>query len=88
MNLSRQGTLCLKNYKTLNKPNPGYMNDIFKLNTDCVPPTIPYHLYFLRISEVWSMFITGQWGEFRVKNATFMLTSVCNFQSMKSPAFY
>ena len=35
MNLRRQRTLCIKIYKTLNKLNPGYMNDIFKLrNTD------------------------------------------------------
>ena len=31
MNLSRQRTLCIEFYKTLNKFNPGYMNDIFKL---------------------------------------------------------
>ena len=35
MNLRRQRTLCIEIYKTLNKPNPGYMNDMFKLgNTD------------------------------------------------------
>ena len=35
MNLRRQRTLCIEIYKTLNKLNPGYMNDIFKLrNTD------------------------------------------------------
>ena len=35
MNLWRQRTLCIEIYKTLNKLNPGYMNDIFKLrNTD------------------------------------------------------
>ena len=35
MNLTRQGTLCIEIYKTFNKLNPGYMNDIFKLrNTD------------------------------------------------------
>ena len=35
MNLRRQKTLCMEIYKTLNKLNPGYMNDIFKLkNTD------------------------------------------------------
>ena len=31
MNLSRQRTLCIEIYKTLNKLNPGYVNDIFKL---------------------------------------------------------
>ena len=31
MNLRRQRTLCIEIYKTLNKLNPGYMNDIFKL---------------------------------------------------------
>ena len=31
MNLRRQRTLCIEIYKTLNKINPGYMNDIFKL---------------------------------------------------------
>ena len=35
MNLKRQRTLCTEICKTLNKLNPGYMNDIFKLrNTD------------------------------------------------------
>ena len=35
MNLRRQRTLCIENYITLNKLNPCYMNDIFKLrNTD------------------------------------------------------
>ena len=35
MNLRRQRTLCIEIYKTLNKLNSGYMNDIFKLiNTD------------------------------------------------------
>ena len=35
MNLKRQRTLCIDIYKTLNKLNPGYMNDIFKFrNTD------------------------------------------------------
>ena len=35
MNLRRQRTLCIEIYKTLNKLNPGYMTDIFKLrNTD------------------------------------------------------
>ena len=35
MNLWRQRTLCIEIYKTLNKLNPGYMNDIFKLrNTE------------------------------------------------------
>ena len=35
MNLRRQRTLCREIYKTLNKFNPGYTNDIFKLrNTD------------------------------------------------------
>ena len=30
-----QRTLCIEIYKTLNKLNPGYMNDIFKhRNTD------------------------------------------------------
>ena len=31
MNLRRQRTLCIEVYKTVNKLNPGYMNDIFKL---------------------------------------------------------
>ena len=31
MNLRRQRTLCIEIYKTLNKLNPGYMKDIFKL---------------------------------------------------------
>ena len=35
MNLKRQRTLCIEIYKTLNKLNPVYVNDIFKLkNTD------------------------------------------------------
>ena len=35
MNLRRKRTLCIEIYKTLNKLNPSYMNDIFKLrNTD------------------------------------------------------
>ena len=35
MNLRRQRTLYIEIYKNLNKSNPGYMNDIFKLrNTD------------------------------------------------------
>ena len=35
INLRRQRTLCIRIYKNLNKLNPGYMNDIFKLrNTD------------------------------------------------------
>ena len=35
MNLRRQRLLCIEIYKTLNKLNLGYMNDIFKLgNTD------------------------------------------------------
>ena len=35
MNLRRQRTLCIEIYTTLNKLNPGYMNDIYKLrNTD------------------------------------------------------
>ena len=31
MNLKRQRTLCTGIYKTLNKLNPGYMNNFFKL---------------------------------------------------------
>ena len=31
--------------------------------------TISYHPYFLRVFRVWSM---GQWGEFRVKIASFL----------------
>ena len=35
MNLRRQRTLCIELYETLNKLNPSYLNDIFKLrNTD------------------------------------------------------
>ena len=35
MDLRRQGTLCIEIYKTLNKSNSCYMNDIIKLrNTD------------------------------------------------------
>ena len=35
INLRRQRTLCIKIYKSLNKLNPGYMNDIFNFrNTD------------------------------------------------------
>ena len=35
INLTRARTLCIEIYKTFNKLNPGYMNDIFKLrNTD------------------------------------------------------
>ena len=35
MNLGRQRTLCIEIYITLNKLNPGFMNDIFKFrNTD------------------------------------------------------
>ena len=35
MNLRRKKALCIEIYKTLNKLNPGYMYDIFKLkNTD------------------------------------------------------
>lgn len=28
---------------------------IFKRQKECFPPTISYHLYYLRISKVWSM---------------------------------
>ena len=39
MNLRKQRTLCIKIDKTLNKLNPGYMNDIFKLrNTNRLTP--------------------------------------------------
>ena len=39
MNLRRQRTLCKEIYKTLNKLNPSYMNDIFKIkNTDRLTP--------------------------------------------------
>ena len=31
MNLKRQRTLCTGIYKTLNKLNPGYMNNFFEL---------------------------------------------------------
>ena len=35
MNLRRQRTPCIEIYETLNKLNPGYINDIFKLrNTE------------------------------------------------------
>ena len=35
MSLRKQRTLCIEIRKTLNKLNPGYMNDNFKLrNTD------------------------------------------------------
>ena len=38
MNLSRQSTLRIEIYKTLNKLNPGYMNDVFTLrNTFQIP---------------------------------------------------
>ena len=41
---------------------------------ECVPLTISYHLDFLRILKVWSICsVTGQWGDFRVKNATLCL---------------
>ena len=40
-------------------------------HVECVLMTISYHLYFLCISEVLSSYITGQWGKFTVKNATF-----------------
>ena len=37
MNLRRKKALCIEIYKTLNKLNPGYMYDIFKLkNTDAL----------------------------------------------------
>ena len=39
MNLRRQRTLCKEIYKTLNKLNPNYMNDIFKIkHTDRLTP--------------------------------------------------
>ena len=35
MNLSKQTTLRIEIHKTLNKLNPGYMNEVFNLrNTD------------------------------------------------------
>ena len=40
---------------------------------DCVPLTISHHLYFLHISKFRACYITGQWGEFTVKNATLHL---------------
>ena len=39
MNLRRQRRLCIEIYNTLNKLNPSYMNDSFKLrNTDKLTP--------------------------------------------------
>ena len=40
---------------------------------ESVPLTSSYHPYFLDIFKVWACYITGQWGEFRVKNATLYL---------------
>ena len=41
---------------------------------ECVPLTISYHLYFLCISKILNVYITGQWGQFTVKNATLCLS--------------
>ena len=58
MNLRRERTLCIEIYKTLNKLNPGYMNDIFKLrNIDRLTreknSTILYHTlhYHIKTSD-------------------------------------
>ena len=40
---------------------------------ESVPLTSSYHPYFLDIFKVWACYITGQWGEFSVKNATLYL---------------
>ena len=45
----------------------------FQLYLECVPRTISYHLYFLRICKVWSMLHQGQWNEFRIKKAILCL---------------
>ena len=45
-------------------------HDAYFFFKECVPVTIIYYLYFLCISKFQACYITGQWGEFTVKNAT------------------
>ena len=46
---------------------------------ECVPLTVSYHLYFLRISKVSNMLRHGQCGEFKVENATLHVHIPCSF---------
>ena len=41
----------------------------WKSSCEYVPLTISYYLYFLRCQKFEACYITGQWGEFRIKNA-------------------
>ena len=50
---------------------------IFNAITECVALTISFHLYFLRISKVWSMLHDGSVGQVQSKECYFMLT--CTF---------
>ena len=45
---------------------------IINVNTECVPLTISFHLYFLRISRVWSMLHHGSMGQVQSKECYFM----------------
>ena len=57
-------------------------------NMEFVPLTISYHLYFLRIFKVEACYITGRWGEFRVKNATLCLHILFWLFFIKKLCFY
>ena len=76
------------------KPKPIYLYLCFLivllLNSplECVPLTISYYLYFLRISKVWSMLYHGSVGPVQSKNSYFMFTYTlfgifCCFSSKK-----
>ena len=45
----------------------------------CIPLTICYHLYFLRISKIWNILHHRSVGEFRVKNATLFTCTLLIF---------
>ena len=44
---------------------------IFNAITECVPLAISFHLYFLRISKVWSMLHHGSVGQVQSKECYF-----------------
>ena len=47
---------------------------IFNATKKCVPLTISFHLYFLRISKVWSMLHHGSVGQVQSKECYFKFT--------------
>ena len=46
---------------------------IINVITECVPLTISFQLYFLRISKVWSMLHHGSMGQVQSKEYYFMV---------------